>query len=451
MTVMISFPSVMDLVARVPDSRVCVFDQHVRYHYADFADAVRRARCSASGLSLKGARVSVLGASGLELALLLSALDGHASLIAVFPPAFDAAQVASFEKQLATSHRAQWSDGRLTCTDMGRASGGADAGPTQWILPTSGTTATPKMVRHTTASLTKSVKTNLERGGTIRWGLLYDLSRLAGLQVFMQSLAGGSAIAIPPQMSDPVRFLPFFERHEVNAVSASPTLWRRIIMDSTESRLPLCQITLGGEIPDDAILRALAHRYPAARITHIYASTELGFGFSVTDGQAGFPADYLRKPLAGMELKIGPHGTLLARTSRRGFYVTAESGTDDEWFDSGDRVEQRGDRVFFLGRDSGAINVGGNKVHPEEVEAVALEVPGVSAARASGRRNSMIGYLVQLEIALQPGAEPVVVKEAVQARCQSDLPPFKRPAIIKIVADIPMTPTGKIKRSERDA
>ncbi len=41
---------------------------------------------------------------------------------------------------------------------------------------------------------------------------------------------------------------------------------------------------------------------------------------------------------------------------------------EDGFVDSGDIVELRGDRYYFVGRRGGIINVGGLKVHPEEVE-----------------------------------------------------------------------------------
>ena len=46
--------------------------------------------------------------------------------------------------------------------------------------------------------------------------------------------------------------------------------------------------------------------------------------------------------------------------------------------DTGDIVERRGERYYFLGRRTGVINVGGKKVYPEEVEAVITGHPDIS-------------------------------------------------------------------------
>ncbi len=52
-------------------------------------------------------------------------------------------------------------------------------------------------------------------------------------------------------------------------------------------------------------------------------------------------------------------------------YLNAPSPfTEDGWFMTGDRVDVDGEYIRFLGRDSGIINVGGQKVYPAEIESV---------------------------------------------------------------------------------
>ena len=81
------------------------------------------------------------------------------------------------------------------------------------------------------------------------------------------------------------------------------------------AQLPIVQITLGGEVVDQAVLDRLKNAFPKSRLVHIYATTEMGRCFSVNDGLAGFPASYLKAPLPdGVELKI-EDGQLMIRSA----------------------------------------------------------------------------------------------------------------------------------------
>ena len=136
--------------------------------------------------------------------------------------------------------------------------------------------------------------------------------------------------------------------------------------------LSLKYVRLSGEIADGAILDSLRVAYPDARIVHAFASTEAGVAFEVTDGQEGFPASFVD---AGgkVQLRIRD-GSLHIRSART---ATRYVGRDDirlhdenGYVDTDDMVELRCDRYYFKGRRTGVINIGGLKVHPEEVESV---------------------------------------------------------------------------------
>ncbi|MHB8948792.1 MAG: acyl-CoA synthetase family protein, partial [Rhodoferax sp.] len=139
-------------------------------------------------------------------------------------------------------------------------------------------------------------------------------------------------------------------------------------------------------------LDMLTKRVPAARITHIYASTEAGVGFAVRDGKSGFPAAYLVNPPSGVAMRVDEDDHLwFFSTSNQ----TMALVTDSTWIDSGDVVEIDANRVRFLGRANGSINVGGNKVMPEEVESIIKELPEVAFVQVRARKSAMLGNLVE--------------------------------------------------------
>ncbi|MEM1417153.1 MAG: fatty acid--CoA ligase family protein [Myxococcota bacterium] len=378
----------------------------------------------------------------------LSVLDGRAETILLASPGTPLETVRAQAERAGCTHVFGPGADLETLAELRALGQPGAAPPTRWVLTTSGTTAEPKLVGHTLGSLTRTTTSDATRGRTATWGLLYEPTRYAGLQVVLQSLLGGSRLVAP----DPGA--PLHERVAVLAVrgcthlSATPTLWRRLLMTARSEELPLRQITLGGEIADQTLLDRLTNAFPGARIAHIFASTEAGVGFSVTDGKAGFPAAFLEVPPAGIAIRVREGRLLVRNEAVAGAYLG--EGTrfrDDEGFvDTGDAVELRGERVLFLGRASGVINVGGQKVHPERVEAVLVAHPGVAVAKVGQRRSPITGALVMAEVQPAPGTDPAALKRELRAHCAALLAPYERPASVKVTGRLATNGAGKIVR-----
>ncbi|MGY1845548.1 AMP-binding protein [Modestobacter sp. SYSU DS0875] len=312
---------------------------------------------------------------------------------------------------------------------------------TRWRLFTSGTTGTPKPVEHTMASLTRTVRRpdpETPRRAR-RWGLLYEPTRMAGLQVVLQSLAGGDHLLDATAHATLPERLRWLAEHSVEALSATPTVWRQVLQSPDRATLPLTQITLGGEIADQRVLDALARTYPAARITHIFASTETGAAFAVNDGREGFPADYLTAPPKGVRLDV--------RDGVLHVHAPDVSGAGPDGFVStGDLVEVTEGRVRFLGRASGLVNVGGVMVSPETVEAVLRGHPDVTDAVVRSRPNPFSGTILVADVVPGPSADPKALPALLRAEVAGRLSSAHVPASIKVVAEMVTTPTGKAGR-----
>jgi acyl-coenzyme A synthetase/AMP-(fatty) acid ligase len=314
---------------------------------------------------------------------------------------------------------------------------------TTWVMGTSGTTGTPKLIPHNLASVTATTKTDLAVGARHRWGLLYDPARFAGLQVLLQALISGAVLVAPEIEQGLDSALGFMADHGVTSLSATPSYWRKILMSPEVDRLQLTQLTLGGEIADQAILSALRRAFPEGKIVHIYASTEAGVGFSVSDGKAGFPARYLSDgALKGVQLRVRDDGHLLIRKT-----LDAGPPINAEFLDTEDLVEVKSDRVHFLGRASGAINVGGNKVMPEKVEAVLCSHPDVVAARVFRKPNSLIGNLVVAEVQISASSARETAVKELNELCRAHLERWQCPAAIRVVELIGLAASGKVSRT----
>jgi long-chain acyl-CoA synthetase len=120
---------------------------------------------------------------------------------------------------------------------------------------------------------------------------------------------------------------------------------------------------------------------------------------------------------------------------------------EDGWFRTGDLCRRDEDGCLYLvGRSHSVINVAGMKCFPEEVEAVLCEHPDIRAARVSGRPHPKAGAVPVAElVAMNPGQPPTL--SSVVACCRAALARYKIPVEFRFVDAIPLTASGKIKRS----
>ena len=438
-------------------ARVCAgrSDGHLLALAPDGRLDVGRTRTLAPSAAIdRDATVLVSIGATLPLIETLLALDGHvAGLLLVSAsaaPDVVAALAAAAGAALVIADR----DDLPGALPPAAVLGPGDADPpadreTVWMMTTSGTTGIPKIVPHTLASLARTVRRDATAAMPV-WGLVYEMTRFAGLQVALQALIGGGTLAIAPRYAPMAEQIAFLAEEGVSHLSATPTLWRRLLMAPGVERLGLRQATMGGEIADQAVLDAVAARFPAARLTHIYASTEAGVGFAVNDRKAGFPLEFTATAPGGVGVRIAggmlwvkPPGDRVAR------YLGGQAlETDAEGYvNTGDRIEVLNGRAIFLGRESGMVNVGGVKVYPERVERVIAAVDGVGLAAVAAKKNPITGALLTATVVpADPDADCDALRERILTACRGTLEREAVPARIAFADSLETNAAGKIIR-----
>jgi acyl-coenzyme A synthetase/AMP-(fatty) acid ligase len=315
---------------------------------------------------------------------------------------------------------------------------------TVWRLFSSGTTGEPTATDHTFESLASPARRSQSRRGTgrvpRRWALLYQPTRMAGVQVLLQAWCCGDKVVDAMHLATLESRLEWLASQRVDAISATPTLWWNILRSSAVNRLCLSQITLGGEIATQPLLDALARTFDA-RITHVYASTEAAAAFAVSDGLEGFPVALLGTPGAESAVEMRD-GMLYVRAAG-----SAAAG-EDGFVRTGDLVELHGDRVYFLGRDSGVVNVGGEKVSPERVEHVIRQHPEVADVVVTGRRNAFSGAVLTARVVTisSPANQAPQLPAQIRAWVAHRLPPTHVPATVELTSHLEMNEAGKVQR-----
>jgi acyl-CoA synthetase (AMP-forming)/AMP-acid ligase II len=413
---------------------------------------------------LSGRSVLMAVSDQLISGLVMTEIDGVARRMLLCPPDLNADHLQSLMDDadidaVVTDHPERWRDSYVKLV--------VPAGPparaalqvkteraTEWLMLTSGTSGVPKIVGHTLEALTGAIVADGPARSAAVWATFYDIRRYGGLQIFLRAIVGGGSIVLSSPHEALADHVARLQARGVTHISGTPSHWRKLLMSGSTSRFFPRYVRLSGEIADQAVLDGLSAAFPAASIGHAYASTEAGVGFAVNDGREGFPANIVGVNHDGVEMKV-EDGSLRIRSRRTAHaYIgrnAAELTDKDGFVDTGDMVERRGDRYHFVGRRGGIINIGGLKVHPEEIEAVVNRQPEVRMSRAKSRRSPITGGIVVVDVMLADDADAGrsnEIRKAILADCKASLAPHKVPAMIKFVPSLDITAAGKLARHD---
>lgn len=307
-------------------------------------------------------------------------------------------------------------------------------GSDEWgvTLFTSGTTGTPKKVRHSFSSITRNVRES-ERTKDNIWGFAYNPTHMAGIQVFFQALLNQNSIVRLFGLSKD-RIFSEIKSNQITHISATPSFYR-LLLPHDASYPSVSRLTSGGEKFSEKVFENLNTVFPNSKITNVYASTEAGALF-------GSSKDIFTVKPEHLDLVKIEKDELLIHSS-----LVGEIGTEiTEWYQTGDNVEiVSKDPLKFkiLSRKNEMINVGGYKVNPTEVEELIQGLDSVTAVRVYAKKNSVLGNIICAEIV----SSAQLTEAEVRTYLKDKLQEFKIPRIIRFVDSLSITRTGKIKRS----
>ncbi len=307
---------------------------------------------------------------------------------------------------------------------------------------TSATTGEPKIALHRWESIESSshfVPQELHRQ---KWLLSYAPWGYAGLQVFFSAWnSHGSIYFRAVQFKDICQDI---VKYSVTVVSATPTFWKMLIGAwPPDLKVPsLLQATLGGEIVDQSIIDLIDAFFHPRHLTHIYASTEAGTAIIVSDRLAGFPLSALEKHSKnGVKLRIIEDELQVLSSVGMENYAEEAQPKIGEWIKTGDLVQKKEGRVYFLGRTDGRINIAGRKVCPEEVEQALNSLDYVEDCLVYEKKSPIVGNLIAADVVIKDSEQfnPIEIKQKLKKLLEE----YKIPHIIRRVDHFAISSTGK--------
>jgi len=300
------------------------------------------------------------------------------------------------------------------------------------ILFSSGTSGHPKGMLHDLPALLNRFRQVQPRDDRTLQLLLID--HIGGLDAALRCFCAGSKLVIPTART-PDAAGRAIQTHQVNILPASPTFLNLMLLQGIAEQYD-CRsvevIAYGAEAMPQRLLRRLGQAFPKADLQQKFGTSETG---AVRIQSSGRDSLFFRIKDPDTEWKIIDDELWLKTPSRILGYLNATTGSleADGWYRTGDLVAAGPDgSLRIIGRLSTTINVGGQKVHPSEVEAVVHELSGVDACRVFGEPDPITGQRVACEIISAEPADPRSWKRAIRSHCRSKLAPWKIPVSVKL-------------------
>lgn len=327
-----------------------------------------------------------------------------------------------------------------------------------WIY-TSGTTGVPKAVLHAQRSVFAADAFAVGVLGLGRQERIYATSKLFFAYALGNSLfAGlrlGATVILDGEWPNAGRVAEIVERHRPTVVFSVPTLYLKMLQAGVGPRLKAAGVrhyVSAGEALPDEVRNQWREAGGAAPVSGYGTSETVFLLFYCDDDSGGLkPAPFLECRLSQGAGDATPRRVWLRHPSvALGYWKRPDAEQDSfdaGWFSPGDLfLRDKDGTLEFCGRDDDMLKISGQWVSVLEVERTLLSGSGASVQQlaAVGFANAEGLASIALFAVASPGKESEAERRI--AAGIDSLPKLKRPRLVKWVAELPLTATGKLQR-----
>jgi acetyl-CoA synthetase len=360
-----------------------------------------------------------------------------------------------------------------------------DAEDLLFLLYTSGTTAKPKGIKHTTAGyLTQAAMTHelvfdLKAESDVYW-CTADIGWVTGHSYIVYGPLANCATSViyegTPDFPDKDRFWEIVERYGVTILYTAPTAIRTFMKWGTEfpARHDLSSLRLLGSVGEPINPEAWMwyREWIGANTTPVvdtWWQTETGgimiaplpgvttlLPGSATLPLPGIGADIVND--SGEPVPLGGGGyVVLTRPwpgMLRGIWGDDERYVQTYWakfpgrYFAGDGARRDAEgNYWFMGRVDDVMNVSGHRISTTEVESALVDHPRVAEAAVCGKLDEMTGQAIYAFVSLKSeyAGSPELADE-LRDHVGAKLGKFTRPKYVTFTQELPKTRSGKIMR-----
>ena len=327
------------------------------------------------------------------------------------------------------------------------------------LIYTTGTTGQPKGVMLTHANLMFVARESGKMRALTQDDRLYavlPVSHILGLTgVLLSSLLYGASVELVARF-DPAAALTALKDHGVTAMIGTPSMYNLISeyaarKNQTPIHAPALRLIGCAGAPLDRTTKTATEAAFGRPLYNGYGITECSPTISLTPLDAPRTDCGVGQLLPGIESKIADSGELFLRGPgvMKGYYnapaETAATIDADGWFRTGDLARLDGGNLFITGRAKEMIIRFGFNVYPGEIEGVLNAHPSVALSAVIGREKDGSEEIVAF---VHPVSGARITAAELAEYAAANLAPYKRPTHFHFVAEMPMSPAGKVLKNK---
>jgi len=298
------------------------------------------------------------------------------------------------------------------------------------ILFSSGSTGKPKAMIHNFDNLVNHYKDKKEKSMNMLLFLMFD--HIGGLNTLLNILSMGATMIIPKSRNaDDICKL--VQDYKIRVLPSSPTFLNLILMSKADEKYDLKSlrmITYGTEAMPESLLLRLQEKFPKTKFLQTFGTSETGIANASSKSSN---STFMKIDDPNLKYKIVNNELWLkSNTQVMGYLNASMESFEDGWFKTGDLVETTNDGYLkIIGRSKEVINVGGEKVLPNEVESIILSIPQIEDAMVYGEKNTITGQSVVCDVVTD--VDKKKIKKIIRTYCKDRLDKYKIPTKVNVV------------------
>jgi len=315
------------------------------------------------------------------------------------------------------------------------------------LITTSGSTGDPKPI-----VLTQKTKLARMNAFIDLYGITEDdvtlictpLYHSMAQRVILASLLTGATLIIQQKWSAH-EFARLVNTYQVTFSVPVASQFKQIAREAKELRSLRCLVSSSAVLDQETIHKVSA--ITDCPIHNCYGTSEIAIATN-QNSRVISPSGSVGIACKDVEIRISDEGEIQVKTPLLfdGYYkkkALTDASMSDGYFKTGDlgKIDDFG-YLTYLGRTKEVINVGGQKVYPEDIERVLLKDPMIEECCAVPQKDDQFGEIVAVAIV----SEQTYSLKDIQKLCLNYLTDAQIPRAVFQVEDLPRTESGKLKR-----